>query len=178
MNEVPLFPWWLALAFAIWAAVGPLVGLVAGHFLARPWQKKQWRLDNETQEYRELLDALSGAYLSLAKTELLPGTDRVKSTPEPSETEDAAYRLLNDRIFIASKLRGENVLEQWTTACKRFAVGQDTFTEFSNKYTIIQNTIIRLATGSAIDEGDASGVARGNPFERVRKRLKLSQTRR
>ncbi len=31
---------------------------------------------------------------------------------------------------------------------------------------------------SAIDEGDASGIATGNPFARVRKKLKLSGTRR
>jgi len=31
---------------------------------------------------------------------------------------------------------------------------------------------------AAIDEGDASGVAEGNPFERVRTRLKLSKKRR
>jgi antitoxin ParD1/3/4 len=33
------------------------------------------------------------------------------------------------------------------------------------------------ALRSAIDEGDASGVARGNVFGRVRKRLKLSASR-
>jgi hypothetical protein len=148
MSEVQLFPWWLTLSFAVWAAVGPLVGLLVGHFLTRSWQKKQWLLDNEKQEYRELLDALSGAYLSLAKTELVRGTDRVRSTPETSEAEDAAYRLLNDRIFIASKLKEENVFEQWTTMYKRFTGGQDTFTEFSSKYTAIHNTIIRLAAGS------------------------------
>ncbi len=36
----------------------------------------------------------------------------------------------------------------------------------------------RAALQSAIDEGDASGVAEGNVFERVRVRLKLPKTRR
>ena len=31
---------------------------------------------------------------------------------------------------------------------------------------------------TAIDEGDSSGIAKGNPFARVRKKLKLSKKRR
>jgi putative addiction module CopG family antidote len=34
------------------------------------------------------------------------------------------------------------------------------------------------ALRTAIDEGDASGIAKGNPFDRVRKTLKLRATRR
>jgi len=34
------------------------------------------------------------------------------------------------------------------------------------------------ALRAAIDEGDASGLAKGNPFEHVRKRLKLPASRR
>ena len=34
------------------------------------------------------------------------------------------------------------------------------------------------ALRAAIDEGDASGIAQGSPFARVRKRLKLPETRR
>jgi antitoxin ParD1/3/4 len=34
------------------------------------------------------------------------------------------------------------------------------------------------ALRTAIDEGDASGIAKGNPFDRVRKTLKLRPTRR
>ncbi len=35
-----------------------------------------------------------------------------------------------------------------------------------------------VALRAAIDEGDASGVAKGNPFERVRASLKLTMKRR
>jgi len=48
--------------FAMWNAIGPLVGVVIGALLtpwvAWHWQRKQWMLDNKKQEYRDLLDGL------------------------------------------------------------------------------------------------------------------------
>ena len=51
--------------FAIWAAVGPLVGVVVGGFLTAWWQRRQWILDNKAREYREALDALEAYRRSL-----------------------------------------------------------------------------------------------------------------
>jgi hypothetical protein len=149
MNEVPLFPWWLTFTFAVFGAVGSLIGVIIGHLLTRSSERKRWRLDKEAEEYRDLLDALSAAYLSLGKIELARGTDRIRRTPEPLQEEDAAFRLLRDRMFVASKIRRGKILERWTEACKRFTGGQDTYTEFSTKYDAIADTIIRLATGKA-----------------------------
>jgi hypothetical protein len=44
---------------AIWAAVGPLVGVVVGGLLTAWWQRRQWILDNKALEYRQALDALN-----------------------------------------------------------------------------------------------------------------------
>ncbi|MBV8552341.1 MAG: type II toxin-antitoxin system ParD family antitoxin [Acidobacteriaceae bacterium] len=41
-----------------------------------------------------------------------------------------------------------------------------------------QNDAKMAALRTAIDKGDASGVAKGDPFTRVRKELKLPKTRR
>lgn len=48
-----------AYVYQVWAAVGPLVGVVVGAWLAARWQRRRWILDNKTAEYRGLFDALS-----------------------------------------------------------------------------------------------------------------------
>jgi hypothetical protein len=58
MNEVPLMPLWVTLALTIWAAIGPMAGLLTGHLLSRSSQRKHWIADCKKQEYGELLRAL------------------------------------------------------------------------------------------------------------------------
>jgi hypothetical protein len=43
----------------IWAAVGPLVGVALGSWLATKSQRKHWLLDNKRAEYRKLLATLA-----------------------------------------------------------------------------------------------------------------------
>ena len=59
MQEVPLFPWWLTLILAIWAAVGPFIGIFVGSYLTRRWQREQWFRDQELGEWRELISAVT-----------------------------------------------------------------------------------------------------------------------
>ena len=44
--------------YAIWAAIGPLIGVIVRGLLTAWWQRRQWILDNKAREYREALDAL------------------------------------------------------------------------------------------------------------------------
>jgi hypothetical protein len=55
----------LTAVLAVWAAIGPMTGIVLGHFLTRSLEEKRWHLDNRTQEYRELLSSLATAYMNM-----------------------------------------------------------------------------------------------------------------
>lgn len=44
--------------YAVWAAVGPLVGVIIGAWLAALWQRKQWKLNSKRAEYQAALEAL------------------------------------------------------------------------------------------------------------------------
>ena len=59
MQEVPLLPWWFTLSLAVWAAIGPLAGILIGHYLTRSWQREQRIADDRKAEYRRLLAALN-----------------------------------------------------------------------------------------------------------------------
>jgi len=49
---------WATVILAIWAAVGPLVGIYVGHHLLRSQQRRQWLADNRIQEWREVMTTL------------------------------------------------------------------------------------------------------------------------
>ncbi|MCU1341713.1 MAG: hypothetical protein JWN92_1136 [Candidatus Acidoferrum typicum] len=50
--------------------------------------------------------------------------------------------------------------------------------ELANKHEKHEHEAKLATLRSVIDEGDASGIAKGNPFKRVRKALKLSESSR
>ncbi|HXX24109.1 MAG TPA: hypothetical protein VEO19_13255 [Terriglobia bacterium] len=90
--------------FAIWAAVGPLVGVVVGGFLTAWWQRRQWILDNKAREYREALDALE-AYrrnlLNLLATQAYVPISRNTSEAATALGQSQVHldNVLVDRIF-------------------------------------------------------------------------------
>ncbi|GEM_PF-6825166 len=106
--------------YATWAAIGPLVGVVIGAWLARRSQHRQWVRDSKKAEYREVLDALS-AY----RWKLLDYHARVAGTVtrDPKEVYaqekdlgEAHVRLnnaLRDRIFARRALARRHVWEEF-----------------------------------------------------------------
>lgn len=147
MTEIPLLPWWLTLGFAAWAAVGPVVGLLVGHFLTRSWEKKRWELDNRKQEAREILPALSAAYLALLN---IGASRRVSGVIAGEEEKNAwllthdSFRALRDRIFLAHDLKGAKLLNRWTEAIKTFDHKNDLET-LTKAYNAINDEIVALA---------------------------------
>jgi hypothetical protein len=76
---------WAILA-ALWAGVGPLVGVLVGAYLTNRIQRRLWLADHKRQEYRELFTVMTNAFgkllelnntVSLTVTEL--NTIRYKS---------------------------------------------------------------------------------------------------
>ena len=49
---------WATIILAIWAAVGPLVGIYVGHHLLRSQHRRQWLAETRIQEWREIITTL------------------------------------------------------------------------------------------------------------------------
>ena len=106
---------------AFWHSVGQLLlGIFVGAFISQRWQRRQWLLDNKKTEYRELLSGIATA--SYRNLKALPlrnehtGERRELSPDEQGELLEAqteGQRLLSDRIFIASQIERENIIERW-----------------------------------------------------------------
>jgi hypothetical protein len=152
MSEVPQFPWWLQLFFAVAAVVGPFVGIFVGHWLGRSWQRKQWLMDNRKEECRELSSGLSAAHSAIADiaAQKLTGNALISGEDERNawRLRIESYRLLRNRIFLAHELKKENLLARWLDATQRVDHGRMDLQEFTKVYGQINDAIVALAMKS------------------------------
>ena len=108
--------------YQAWAAIGPLVGVVIGAWLTARWQRKKWILDNKTDEYRGILDALNSyrfkliEYLSLYH----PGAagflvkDKHEAQMTLAKAHDAVNNAFADRIFTQLMVAQSGAKDDWT----------------------------------------------------------------
>ena len=101
-----------------WTALSPLLYIFVGALLTRSWQRKQWLLDNKKAEFRELLSTLSESSHCILRNFPAEGFAGAKmsSGDELRQVREAAIngrRVIQDRIFIAKRIREENILDRW-----------------------------------------------------------------
>lgn len=108
--------------YAIWAAIGPLVGVIIGAWLAARWQQRRWMIDKKTEEYRGLLDSLCAARNQFVTYRAKYAPSRL-TVPNPAEQandlralNDSVVRFgyaLTDRLFVRNALKESGVLKQF-----------------------------------------------------------------
>jgi hypothetical protein len=126
-------------------ASGPIT-----QYSARHSQRELWELDKKTEEYRELLDALTIAYLDACEAQHLAIIGIMRETDDddevvPTAVEMTAYRLLRNRIFTAIELEAEDVTRRWDTALINFKKGGG-IEKFAARFSSISATIVWLST--------------------------------
>src|SRR5712692_8308724 len=97
MSEFPLMPLWVTISLTLWAAVGPLVGILIGHYLVRSWQRRQWLADNQKEEYRRVLAGLNRLNMVLAQQH----SNRNVDAQETKQAMEEINVALNTSLFIA-----------------------------------------------------------------------------
>jgi hypothetical protein len=137
----------LTLFFAIWAAVGPMVGIGLGYLLTSRQQRKQWFQDRRREEYRELLSALTTSYMTLLHiSEQVENEQKIQAEisllGEKAKIE--AYRVLRDRIIIAEEIMSAETLVEWDTAVTNYLKTLDTV-KFANRFSSINATLVHMA---------------------------------
>jgi hypothetical protein len=133
--------------------VGTLTSGPLTQFIAKRSQREQWERDKKTEEFRELLDALTVAYLErceIARNAVIMTnpfeSDQTDGEVEPTAAEMTAYRLLRTRLFTAIDLEAEDVTKRWTTAFMKFR-SDGGIEEFATRFSNISATIVWLSTG-------------------------------
>lgn len=137
----------LTLFFAVWAAVGPMVGIGLGYLLTTRQQRKQWLQDKRREEYRELLGALTASYMTLMhiSEQVEKGQkiqEEISLLGEKAKIE--AYRILRDRIIIADEIMAAETLVEWDTAVTNYLKTLNTF-KFANRFSQINVSLVHMA---------------------------------
>jgi hypothetical protein len=126
--------------------VGTLGGIVIGHTLTRSEQRRQWLMDRRKEQFQELLDKLTQAFLALVvKVQgLKRGGLSKKESDDERERHEKALRVIMNRIYIAEDLRKRGLYDEWTDELK---VVWDTgnFTKFEDNYGKMRDWIIEMA---------------------------------
>ena len=139
-----------ALLSGAFLIVGTVLGAFLTQHLGKSARREEWLRDTRKQEYKEVLTALSTAYLELVRYGT-PGTVVVvpgEIERRISDLEAATYRVLHDRIFIARELESEDISKRWTEAVENFARSRNEGYErrFAERFKSIRESIVKLAT--------------------------------
>lgn len=143
MSNVALPQGW-GILLVIWGAVGPLAGIVVGHFLTRSWQAKQWLLDRKNEEWRELITALSISLRASLKVYPVRPLDPSEQR-EIVEAHADCFRVIRDRLFIAKDVKTLNLENRWSEAVQHHKSTLDA-AHLGKTYDGIRMEILVLAT--------------------------------
>jgi len=143
MQEVSLFPLWVTVFLTVWAAVGPLLGIVVGHYLTSSWQRRQWLADNRKDEYRKLLAGLNRLNMVL----ILDHTNQNVGVQEIKDAMEEITIALNTSLFIVDFLEGSKVVDDVLRASKKLKQG-GSFDDYREEYWKAVNSIIGSAKKS------------------------------
>jgi hypothetical protein len=120
---------WATVILAVWAAVGPLVGIYIGHHLLRSQQRRQWLADNRIQEWREVITTLQKSLVLITQfdaTRNLSTTEEKKADmPAVLDARAVALSVLNNRLFIAKEVRHHKMFDKWKKAVDEFDEDHD-----------------------------------------------------
>ena len=121
MSEVPLFPLWVTVFLTLWAAVGPIAGVLIGHYLLRGAQRRQWVSDNRLKEWRELIEVLISAFAIILRVRAIDVKGE-QNRRELHENGLRAIEVISNRVFIHDDVERIRLLDQWNNATHTFLV--------------------------------------------------------
>lgn len=146
---------------AVWwsPVVAGFIGAFGVHLLTQSREREKWILDSKKQEFRELLSAISQAYMNTRSVQ--PGFVMF-SDSQNKERHSAIFsmqqdsvRLFTDRLFITKDLPLNDLQDSWRKAMEDYSYAQGTvigpyshFKNFDGEYDRIKDAIVAAATRS------------------------------
>jgi hypothetical protein len=134
---------WAVLA-ALWAGVGPLIGVLVGAYLTKRIQRRQWLADNKKDEYRDLLSVISRGYSQFVR--LVKASDAWDDS-EVNEIKFMVLDTIQDRIFIADELSELRIFSRWQAAVLALEKNHD-----EGQFTETVGTLLRDLRTAALND--------------------------
>jgi len=135
---------WVTTFLIVWAAVGPLVGILMGHYLVRSWERKRWLADNRKEEYRRVLAGLNK--VNMLMIDLHGGVPNLQAIKEAMDESSLA---LSTCLFINDFLEKSKAAGQVVQAVKKLTAG-GSFDDYQKEYWKAINLILGAAKKSAL----------------------------
>jgi hypothetical protein len=139
---------WATVILAVWAAVGPLVGIYIGHRLLQDQHRRQWLADNKINEWREVITTLQRSLTTIvaydATTHLMTLEEKKAAMPSVLSARRDALEVLGNRLFIAKEVRHHLMFDKWHQAVKDFDADHDTA-----KFGTLNGELVTLITQAA-----------------------------
>ena len=139
--------------YAVWAAVGPLVGVIIGGWLAARWQRKRWILDNKASEYRSILDALNSyrfaltEYYALYKIALVavPAQKKYDDDVAFAKALDKVNNAFADRIFTRKPVSQSGARADWSTLADKLRSNKSDLDELLKMIDSIHGKLVKAS---------------------------------
>ena len=122
---------------------GVVIGALLVQFLSRSSERKQWIRDCRKEEFRELLTALSKAYVNISLFR------PVKDLPKEQLLEmynlwAAALITIRDRLYISADVAELDLARKWIAADDAFKKDKSV-DEFTKRYNELNSAIVEAA---------------------------------
>jgi hypothetical protein len=145
---------------AVWWSpiVAGFIGAFGVHLLTQSREREKWILDSKKQEFKELLSALSQAYVGTRSLQpgwvMYPDSTNQERHALTFSIQRDSIQLFNDRIFITRDLQLQELKESWRNAMEVYSYAQGTgstynhFKTLDEEYTRITGQIVAAANRS------------------------------
>ncbi len=138
---------------AIWAAVGPLAGVIVGAWLTGWRQNRHWILDNKKAEYREILDSLKryrwrllNYRASVSGIGAYDPKERHEEARAFAEVEASLSNALADRLFVRRALGKSSVREEFEEFVRSMHTNEEpSITEIIRVLSHLHDTVVQIA---------------------------------
>ena len=139
--------------YKVWAAVGPLVGVVIGAWLSARWERRKWVLDNKTAEYRGILDALNSyrpiltEYYALYRISLVavPAQKKYDDTIALAKALDAVTNAFDDRIFTRQAIAQSGARNDWNSFANKLRSDKSDLDELLKMVDSIHGKLVKAS---------------------------------
>lgn len=121
-----------------------IAGGVVGQLMQGRREHRKWLSENQRDEYRELLDALTMTMIQTVRWhDLNPRSTELEQQWQAAWND--ALKVIHTRIYIAKALDEANIYDKWSSAFVEFNKTRDT-DALADKFESLRRTIVALAT--------------------------------
>jgi hypothetical protein len=109
----------------VWPAVGPLVGVLIGAYIANRNQRSHWIADSKKEEYRELITAMTKGLSTYLDVCIVKGLKPGDATERLLEAFTQVMEVTRSRLFIKKTVVSVKVVARWKNLTDTFETNLD-----------------------------------------------------